>query len=83
MFWKPTNILSLLVASMANWLGRHAATQMDHLKAENRALRIRLAGRRIVFSDAERRTLGTSAKRIGMKALREIDPIVSPSTLLR
>jgi hypothetical protein len=78
MFWRPTNFLALLVASMANWLGRHAATQMDYLKAENRALRTRLAGRRIVFTDAERPTLGTLAKRIGIKALRELDPSVSP-----
>src|SRR5271167_3101943 len=82
MFWKPTNFLALVVATMANWLGRHAAAQMDYLKTENRALRLRLAGRRIVFSDAERRTLGTLAKHIGIKALRELDPIVSPSTLL-
>jgi hypothetical protein len=78
MFWNPINFLALFVASMANWLRRHAATQMDYLKAENRALRTRLAGRRIVFTDAERRTLGTLAKRSGIKALRQLDPIVSP-----
>jgi hypothetical protein len=83
MFAEPTNFLALLVASMANWLGRHAAAQLDYLQPENRALRTRLACRRIVFTDAERRTLGTLANRIGIKALRELDPIVSPSTLLR
>jgi hypothetical protein len=83
MFWKPTHLLALLIASMVNWLGRHSAAQIDHLKAENRALRLRLGRRRILFTDAERRTLGTLARRIGTKALRELDPIVSPSTLLR
>jgi len=32
---------------------------------------------------AERRTLGALAKEVGIKALRELDPIVSPATLLR
>jgi hypothetical protein len=36
-FWKPTHLLALLIASMANWLGRHSAAQIDYLKAENRA----------------------------------------------
>ncbi len=57
--------------------------RIEYLKAENRALRIRLNGRRIVFSDAERLTLGILPKRLGRKALREIDPIVTPATLLR
>jgi putative transposase len=68
---------------MASWLERRAAAQIDYLKAENRALRSRLGGRRILFTDAERRTLAGLAKGIGSKALRELDPIVTPETLLR
>ena len=56
---------------------------MEYLKGENRALRSRLGRRRILFTDAERRTLGALAKEVGIKALRELDPIVSPATLLR
>src|SRR6267142_7262675 len=83
MFWKPRNFLALLIASMACWLERQGASQIEYLKSENRVLRLRLAGRRILFSDAERRTLGALAKEIGTRALRELDPIVSPATLLR
>ena len=68
---------------MACWLERQGASQIEYLKSENRVLRLRLAGRRILFSDAERRTLGALAKEIGTRALRELDPIVSPATLLR
>jgi hypothetical protein len=82
MFWKPRNFLALLIASMACWLERQGASQIEYLKSENRVLRLRLAGRRILFSDAERRTLGALAKEIGTRALRELDPIVSPATLL-
>jgi polynucleotide 5'-kinase involved in rRNA processing len=51
---KPTSLLALLIASMASWLERQAASQIDYLKADNRALRSRLDRRRILFSDAER-----------------------------
>jgi putative transposase len=83
MSWKPRNFLVLLIASMACWLERQAFSQMEYLKGENRALRLRLGRRRILFTDAERRTLGALAKDVGIKALRELDPIVSPATLLR
>jgi hypothetical protein len=49
----------------------------------NRLLRSRLGRRRVLFSDAERRTLATLAKEIGTEALRALDPLVSPATLLR
>ena len=68
---------------MASWLERSSIAQIEYLKAENRALRSRLGRRRILFTDAERRTLGALAKEIGIKALQELTPIVSPATLLR
>jgi putative transposase len=68
---------------MACWLERQSASQIEYLKAENRALRSRLGPGRILFTEAERRTLGALAKKIGAKALRGLGPIVSPSTLLR
>jgi putative transposase len=39
--------------------------------------------RRILFTDAERRTLATLAKEIGRTALHSLNPIVTPATLLR
>ena len=83
MSWRPRNFLALVIASMACWLERQAAAQIEYLKAENCALRKRLGRRRILFTGAERRTLGALAKEIGRKALRDLDPIVSPTTLLR
>lgn len=83
MSWKPASLLALLIASMACWLERQAASQIEYLKAKNRALRSRLGRRRILFSNAEGRTLGSLAKEVGRKALRDLDPIVCPATLLR
>ena len=75
--------MALLVASMGCWLERQAEARIENLKAENRLLRSRLGRRRVLFSDAERRTLATLAKEIGTEALRALDPLVSPATLLR
>lgn len=77
------NFVALLSGGVAAWLERHAEARIEYLKAENRALRTRLGGRRIVFTNAERRTLGALAVKLGRKALRELDPIVTPATLLR
>jgi hypothetical protein len=75
--------VALLVAGMGCWIGRQAEARIEYLKAENRLLRSRLGRRRVLFSDAERRALATLAKEIGTEALRALDPLVSPATLLR
>jgi hypothetical protein len=46
-------------------------------------LRARLGGRRIIFTDAERRQLAEKARMLGREALRELGTIVTPATLLR
>ena len=53
----PGNLFALLSTSTVCWLERHAATQIEYLKAENHALRVKLGHRRILFTDAERQTL--------------------------
>ena len=83
MRFSVDDFIALLSGSIAAWLERHAAARIEYLKAENRALRSRLAGRRIIIMDVERRTLATLAKGLGRKALRDLDPIVTPATLLR
>lgn len=56
---------------------------IEYLEAENRILRERLGGRRIIFTDAERRQLAEKAKAVGRKGLRELGTIVTAETLLR
>jgi len=83
MSWKPGNFIALLVTSMGCWLERQAEARIEYLRTENRLLQSRLGRGRILFTDAERRTLATLAKEIGTKVLRDLDPLVSPATLLR
>ena len=68
---------------LAAWLARQQEAFIEYLKAENRMLKARLGRRRIIFTDAERRLLARHAKAVGRKKLFELDPIVSPDTLLR
>jgi len=78
-----TTLLQFLLMVVAGWLQRQQAATIDYLKAENRMLRARLGGRRIVFTDAERRQLAEKARALGRKALHELGTIVTPETLLR
>jgi putative transposase len=78
-----TNLLQFLLMLAAGWLQRHQAAAIEYLKAENRLLRERLGGRRIVFTDAERQRLAEKARAVGHKALHELGTIVTPGTLLR
>jgi transposase InsO family protein len=77
------HLFQLLTLVVAGWLQRQQAEMIEYLKAENRMLRQKLGGRRILFTDAERRLLARKAYAIGRKALAEVNPIVTPDTLLR
>jgi transposase InsO family protein len=52
-------------------------------EAENQALLEQLGGKRLRFTDAQRRRLARKAKPLGRKRLRELSPIGTPDTLLR
>ncbi len=80
---RVDNFIALVSGSIVAWLVRQAAARIEYLKAENRARRSRLAGRRIIFTDAERETLATLAEGLGRRTLRDLGPIVTPATLLR
>ena len=60
-----TTLLQFLLMLVAGWLQRRQAATIDYLKAENRMLRERLGGRRIIFTDAERRQLATEGEGAG------------------
>jgi hypothetical protein len=53
--------LHLLLMMFAGWVNRHQLDVIDYLQEENRVLKERLGGRRIRFTDAERRRLARKA----------------------
>jgi Integrase core domain. len=75
--------IRFLMYMLIGWISRQQAGVIEYLKAENLVLRKKLGGKRLRFSDAERRRLARKAKLLGRKRLRELSPIVTPDTLLR
>jgi putative transposase len=75
--------LQLLMLIFAGWVNRSQQDVIDYLQEENWVLREQLGGRRLLFTDRQRRRLAAKAKVIGRKGLFEISTLVTPDTLLR
>src|ERR1700682_2713331 len=75
--------LQLLLVIFAGWINRHQLDVIEYLQEEKRLLKERLGGRRLRFTDAERRRLARKAHALGRKALKDLDTLVTPNTLLR
>src|SRR6267142_4275543 len=73
----------LVLLMFAGWVNRHQLDVIDYLQEENRVLKERLGGRRIRFTDVERRRLARKAQLRGRKVLKELETLVTPDTLLR
>ena len=71
-----------LLIAVAGWMNQHQLLVIDYLREENRILREQLGGRRLRFTDDQRRRLAAKAKGLGRKLLAEIATIVTPETLL-
>lgn len=75
--------LRFLMLTLAGWMTRDQQLVTEYLLAENAVLRQQLRGRRIRYTDSQRRRLAVAAKKIGRKALSNLDTLVAPQTLLR
>ncbi len=75
--------IQFLLFLLIGWASRQQQEAIEYLKVENLALRERIGGKRLRFTDAQRRRLARMAKPLGRRRLREISPIVTPDTLLR
>ncbi len=75
--------LQFLMLIFAGWVNRSQQDVIEYLREENRVLREQLGGKRMLFTDRQRRRLAAKAKAIGRKGLFEIGTVVSPTTLLR
>lgn len=74
--------LEFLLSIFAGWVDRHQQNVIEYLQEENRVLREQLGGKRLLFTDRQRR-LAAKAREIGRKGLFEISTPVTPDTLLR
>jgi hypothetical protein len=72
-----------LLLTVTGWLDRREREALAYLIEENRLLRRQVGGRRLRFTDDERRRLAIRAHAVGRKALRELATIITPDTLLQ
>ena len=72
----------LLLISLAGWLNQQQQDVIDYLQEENRVLQQQLGGKRVRFSDDQRRRLALRAKKLGWRMLSDLTTIVTPATLL-
>ncbi len=78
-----TMILQVLIAMIAGWLNCHQQQVIAYLLEENRTLHAKLGGKRIRFTDAERRRLAALVFPIGRKRLKSLTTLATPDTLMR
>src|SRR5215467_2522239 len=71
-----------LLISLAGWLNQQQQDIIDYLQEENRVLREQLRGKRVQFSDDQRRRLAVKAQKLGRRVLHELATLVTPETLL-
>ena len=79
--WTPQ--LQFILDLLAGWVNRHQHDVIGYLQAEHRILREQMGARRPRFTDAQRRRLAVVAKKVGRAKRFDIEPIVTPDTLLR
>ena len=73
----------LLFLIFAGWVNRQQQQVIDYLVTENRVLREKCGGGRILLNDDQRRRLAVKGKVLGRKLLRKIETLFSPDTILR
>jgi putative transposase len=78
-----TQAMRFLVLWMAGWINSRQLEVIDFLREENRVLCEQLAGRRLRFTDDQRRRLAVKGKIVGRRRLGEFAGLVTPETILR
>ncbi|MEK7954372.1 hypothetical protein [Luteolibacter soli] len=73
---------TLVLVALAGWINRQQLDVIEYLQEEVRVLRELQGGKRLKFSDDQRRRLVLKAKRLGLSGLKEVAAIVSPQTPL-
>ena len=68
---------------LAGWINRHQQAIIIYQREEIGALREMLGGKRLRFTDQQRRRLALKAQALSRSTLEELGPLVTPDTLCR
>jgi len=79
--WKAA--AHAILTTLTSWLHHEQEAAAAYQKEEIRALREMLGGKRLRFTDAQRRRLALKARPLSHAALRDLGSIVTPGTLTR
>jgi putative transposase len=79
---RPRSPFALAVAILAGFLTRRQQDAIDYLREENRVLREMLRGRRLRFTDRQRKRLAIRGKALGRALLKGVATLVQPDTIL-
>src|SRR5580693_10440648 len=79
---KTLDPFRFVLMTVAGWMNQQQQHAIEYLREENRVLRAQLGGRRLRFTDDQRRSLAVKARLLGKKLLAEMATIVTPQTLL-
>ena len=75
--------LQMIFVMFAGWVNEHQRAVIAYLQEENRVLREVQGRKRLRFNDDQRRRLAAKGRALGRRVLRDIDPVVTPGTILR
>ena len=73
----------ILVVGVAGWMNRQLFQRLEYIVEQERVVREQLKGKKLRFTDDQRRRLAAKAKVLDRKVLEKLDTIVTPDTLLR
>ncbi len=82
---KPSNIVILLIVSLANLINKESSDVIEYLLEYNKILKAKLEknNKRIKFTERERIRLAKRAKKLPRKKLSEYSDLLTPECLLR
>ena len=69
---KRLDPFRFLLIAVAGWMNEQQQHAIEYLREENRILRAKLGGRRLHFTDDQRRSLAIKARLLGRKRLAEM-----------
>ena len=78
-----TKPLTILLLMLAGWINRQQQEMIEYLKEENKILREKLGGKRLLLTDRQRRRLAILGKKLGREFLGQVCCAFSPDTLLK
>ena len=80
MIWKPH---TFFLVAIAGWMNRRQQDVIEYLKEENKILREKLGGKRLLLNVQQKRRLATKGKILGRELLRQFGTLFSPETILK